>query len=206
MSILKKPYEISVWEDEWDESTGKFIEKKICVIGSDTMTSQSRATSPNLIRNVNGSKRLTFKMYYKYKDTITGEDVTNPFVGLLVAERKVKLKYKGRWYDFIVKDIDENSSTYVYSYQLEDAIVQELSKNGYGATLDEKLSNNMGTAAKLANEVLKETDWTADSEAIVQTIEEALVYLTVNKSLLAYHLLDQKDCGAGVTEEMIEET
>lgn len=206
MSILKKPYEISVWEDEWDESIGKFTERKICVIGSDAMTSQSRATSPNLIRNVNGSKRLTFKMYYKYKDTITGEDVINPFVGLLVAERKVKLKYKGRWYDFIVKDIDENSSTYVYSYQLEDAIVQELSKNGYSATLDEKLQNNMGTAAELANEVLKETDWTADSEAIVQTIEEALVYLKVNEPLIAYHLLDQKDYGAGVAEEMFEGT
>lgn len=206
MSILKKPYEISVWEDEWDESTGKFVEKKICAIGSDTMTSQSRATSPNLIRNVNGSKRLTFKMYYKYKDTITGEDVINPFIDLLVAERKVKLEYKGRWYDFIVKDIDENSATHVYSYQLEDAIVQELSKNGYGVILDEKLQNNMGNAAELANEVLKETDWTAESETIVQTVEEALVYLTLNESLFAYHLLDQKDYAAGITEELIEGT
>ena len=38
MSILKKPYEISVWEDEWEPSSGKFIEKRIFVIGSDKMT------------------------------------------------------------------------------------------------------------------------------------------------------------------------
>jgi hypothetical protein len=67
---------------------------------------------------------------------------------LLVAERKVKLKYgtyiddsgesKDRWYDFIVKNISENSATHQYVYQLEDALVQELSKNGYGVILDEK--------------------------------------------------------------------
>jgi hypothetical protein len=44
MSILRKPYELSVWEDVWDpngvvegEEVGKFVEKKICVIGSDKM-------------------------------------------------------------------------------------------------------------------------------------------------------------------------
>jgi hypothetical protein len=35
MSILVKPYEISVWED--DSVEGKFVEKRICIIGSDQM-------------------------------------------------------------------------------------------------------------------------------------------------------------------------
>jgi hypothetical protein len=62
MSILKKPYELSVWEDVWDSNKengegkpkGGFVEKRICVIGTDKMESQSRALEPTLTRNVNG--------------------------------------------------------------------------------------------------------------------------------------------------------
>jgi hypothetical protein len=35
MSILKKPYEISVWEDVWDNDKNKFVEKRIAIIGTD---------------------------------------------------------------------------------------------------------------------------------------------------------------------------
>jgi thiamine biosynthesis protein ThiC len=47
--------------------------------------------------------------------------------------------------------------------------VQELSKNGFGKTLDAKINKNIGTANELATEVLMETDWevAADSEAFV---------------------------------------
>jgi hypothetical protein len=38
MSILKKPYEVSVWNDEWSSRLQKFVEKKVCTIGSDQMT------------------------------------------------------------------------------------------------------------------------------------------------------------------------
>jgi nitrogen fixation/metabolism regulation signal transduction histidine kinase len=72
-------------------------------------------------------------MYHTYTDRITGEKIRNPFTDLLVAERKVKLKY-GKyedsdgnvhdcWYDFIIKNIQENSADYLYTYQLEDALV-----------------------------------------------------------------------------------
>jgi hypothetical protein len=67
---------------------------------------------------------------------MTGEKVSNPFSDWLVSERKIKLCYENKWYDFIIKDIIENSSNYLYTYQLEDALVQELSKNGFGITLD----------------------------------------------------------------------
>jgi hypothetical protein len=62
MSILKKPYEISVWEDVWDSTNNKFVEQRICVIGTDTMESQARALEPTLTRNVNGQVKFTFKM------------------------------------------------------------------------------------------------------------------------------------------------
>jgi hypothetical protein len=123
MSILKKPYELSIWLDDWDAASGKFVEKKIATIGSDQMFGLIRAIEPNLTRNVNGTKKLTFKMYKKYVDTQSGEKVDNPFCQLLVNERKVKLKYKKKWYDFVVKNITESSSGKTCTYQLEDALV-----------------------------------------------------------------------------------
>jgi hypothetical protein len=89
-------------------------------------------------------------MYKYYIDNETGEQVENKFIEWLVDERKVKLHYKDKWYDFIVKSISENSTNYLYTYQLEDALVQELSKNGFGVVLDEKIRDasglsNMGT-------------------------------------------------------------
>lgn len=179
MSILKKPYELSVWVDEWDTGQNKFVEKRLVVIGTDKMVGQLRAIEPNLSRNVNGTKKLTFRMYKQYVDTATGEKVDNPFCQFLVNERKVKLKYDGAWYDFIVKHVAESSSGKICNYQLEDALVQELTKNGFNKTLDAELMNNIGTVEELANYVLNETDWNVQSETFVQTIEEPLAYVTI---------------------------
>jgi hypothetical protein len=62
-------------------------------------------------------------MYKHYIDNITGEKIDNPFTDLLKNETKVKLYYEDKWYDFIVKNISENSTNYLYTYQLEDALV-----------------------------------------------------------------------------------
>ena len=51
-------YEISIWEDYLDQTpNGKqFLnERKIAVIGSNTMTAQARALEPNLIEEINGT-------------------------------------------------------------------------------------------------------------------------------------------------------
>jgi hypothetical protein len=61
-------------------------------------------------------------MYKHFIDTTTGEKVDNPFIEWLISERKVKLKYEKDedgndiWYDFIIKDVVENSSNYLYTY------------------------------------------------------------------------------------------
>lgn len=195
MSILVKPYEISVWDDVW-ENDG-FVEKRLGVIGSNEMIAQCRVMEPNLVRNVNGVKKLTFKMYHQYIDNMTGEKVTNPFASWMISERKVKLHYEDIDYDFIIKNIVEDSSTYLYTYQLEDAIVQELSKNGFGTILDEQKQNNMGSAETLAKFVMGETDWTVESEKFVEKVEEHLVYATITRSALEnknlYKLSDSND-------------
>lgn len=205
MSILKKPYEISVWEDKWDAAQGKFVEHRLGIIGTHLMTSQNRAHEPKLSRNINGTKKFSFQMYGRYKDTITGELVSNPFVSLLTNERKIKLKYgtyvdddgtvKDQWYDFVIKDVNENSSNYLYTYQLEDLMVQELSKNGFNVVLSEEIrdeagGSNVGTAKQLGQRVLRETDWQVESDTFVEKMEESLVYITIPTTTNIYPLLD----------------
>jgi hypothetical protein len=145
-------------------------------------------------------------MYKQYIDNITGEKTHNLFTDLLQNETKIKLYYENKWYDFVIKNISENSASYLCTYQLEDALVQELSKNGFGITLDADLMNNLGTAKELAEYTLSETDWNVESEVFVQTVEEALVYVSVPAGTKAKHIKDQvKDedgkYSVGVTDE-----
>ena len=198
MSNLNRPYEISVWDDILEGE--EFVEKRLGVIGSDKMLSQSRALNPQLGRNVNGTKTFQFEMYRYYTDNITGKRVENPFSGWLISERKVKLKYAGKWHDFIIKDISENSSTYLYTYKLEDAAVIELSKNGFSVILDEQLNNNLGNPKTLAERVLEDTDWKVKSEVVVQKVEDALVHVTIPVGTMVVHLLDQTNLNEGVQE------
>lgn len=189
MSNLVKPYKIAVYDDVL--GTNGFEEKRLGIIGSDTMIGLNRALEPNLVRNVNGQNKFSFKMYKKYADSVTGEQVTNPFIDWLISERKIKLEYDGRWYDFIIKDINENSSNHLYTYQLEDANVQELSKNGFGITLDAALMNNIGTATELGARVMEQTDWSVDGDVTIQTIDEALVYVSIPANTTVKHIRDQ---------------
>lgn len=198
MSNLNRPYEISVWDDILEGE--KFVEKRLGVIGSDKMLSQNRALNPQLSRKVNGTKTFQFEMYRYYIDNITGKRIENPFTGWLISERKVKLKYAGKWYDFIIKDISENSSTYLYTYKLEDAAVIELSKNGFGVILDEQRNNNLGNPKTLAERVLEDTDWKVKSEVVVQKVEDALVRITIPVETKVIHLLDQTNLSEGVQE------
>jgi hypothetical protein len=62
-------------------------------------------------------------MYGRYIDNETGEEVRNCFIDDLTNEKKIKLWYKNKWHDFVIKNISENSSNYLYTYQLEDAFV-----------------------------------------------------------------------------------
>ena len=191
MSILTKSYAISAWRDELVE--GSLIERKICDIGSDLMEFEGRVLEPTLTKNVNGTKKLTFKMYKKYIDPLTGQKVSNPFFDFLTAESKIKLYYEDKWYDFIIKNVTETLDANLIQYVLEDALVQELAKNGFGVTLDEMLINNTGDVQALATTVLEETDWKVESEVFVEKIKESLIYITIPANTLATHIIDQKN-------------
>ena len=173
-------YEISIWEDVFDSSAGEFKEQKIMVIGASDLLTQSRALQPFFKRGVNGTNELTFEMYYRYEDTITGESVENPFVKYLTNETKIKLKKDDKWYDFIIKDIQEDSVNKLFKYSATDLHVNELSKNGYGLILDTELGNNIGTVSELGNKIFDGTGWDVESETIPQKTEETLVEIKFN--------------------------
>jgi hypothetical protein len=162
MSILKKPYEISVWLDVWDNVTKQFKEEQVAIIGSNTMTSQYRVLEPKLKTNINGTNELTFKMHRRYRDSITGQETLNPFVDLVVNETKLKLKYGDKWYDFLVKNVSQDSNNATYSFSASDLHITELSKNGYGLVMDTSLMNNSGTVTELGEFILKDTEWKLD--------------------------------------------
>lgn len=137
-----------------------YEERKIAVIGSDSMTTYCRAVNPQLVENINGTNTLTFTMYYTYIDE-NGIKQQNPFIrDLLVNERKVKALWKDRWYDFIIKSCIEDSGGKSITYTCQDLFINELSKTGYNIELSAELNNNQGQAHELAARVLAQTDWT----------------------------------------------
>ena len=183
----KDKYEISIWEDypvaEKKEGSitipAHYEERKIAIIGSNTLSSPCRAYNPKLEQNINGTNTFSFEMFQTYRENFVrdGKDeiLTNPFLALLSNERKIKVLWKNKWYDFVIKNISEDTSSRKNTYTCQDLYINELSKNGFNLTFDSELGNNEGTAQELVEKVLEGTDWTLDkkgSQGIQQKKEE----------------------------------
>ena len=182
--VLKKPYLLSVWKDELLEN-GMVVETPIANIGQDNSQSQCYARDVKFKQKLDGANELTFKMYKKFIDNSTGLETYNPLIDLVPNESKLKLKYGEKWYDFIVKNVVQDSSDLSYTYQATDFHVNELAKNGYDLVLDTELMNNTGTAVELGGEVLKSTSWGIAGDVLVQKVEEPLAEMrTINTNSL----------------------
>jgi hypothetical protein len=209
--MIKEPYELSVWEDVIVPAQGEvpeyFEEKKIAVIGSHDFDAPLRAYNVTLKENINSEKTLTFNMLRKIKNE-NGELVDNPLVKLLSNERKLKLRdgeaypfldiadldkedTDERWYDFVIKNIDEDKSTFLNTYTAKELFVNELGKNGWAVTLDTELENNFGTIKELAAAILEGSDWTVspDSYSPTEKIAEPLFKATLTAQLSGTYVL-----------------
>jgi hypothetical protein len=141
-----------------------FEEVQGVIIGSDNIDSVYSAINPIFKENVNGSVELTFNLYYKVFDPDILDFSSNPYVPLLTNEAKIKLKFRDRWYDLVVKSCVEDSTNYMFTYTCKDFYINELNKNGFKVELDAELENNQGTVTKLGKTILKDTDWLIDEE------------------------------------------
>lgn len=180
--ILRDSYELSLWRDvlvnDTEDSYSHFEDKKIAIIGSNSMPAEWRAQEPIFTQNINGSYQLSFYMFYTYIDTYTGEKVRNPFVGKIHNEDKIKLHYKGEWYDFIVKNVVESSDGKTVEYSCEDIFSTELSKTGFHLEFNTELENNNGTIWELGERVLEGSDWKlTDEQGIFQEKTKEATYL-----------------------------
>lgn len=228
--IIKKPYSISIWEDkvyylitEGDEAERYEVDQlpvgrdykilnqytkeiNLATIGSHNSDSPIKAFDPKLVRNINGSNTLTFQLYYRYYDDEVEDFKFNPLIDLLVNERKVKLFYDDRWFDFVVKSIKENSENNTFIYTCKDLHINELSKNGYDITLDIELENNQGTIVELANKILEGSEWKTDKNSpnIKQTNDEALYVYELEEDIEATVLDDFNFTKAGYPEYTID--
>ena len=160
MAILKKEYEISIW-NEYLDSTGKKVESKGAIIGAHDMTYLGRAINPNLRREMKGTNTLTFDMVDRFFDSEKGEFVKNEFIDMLYNEQKIKLHYNNKWYEFYIKNINENrtSEKITKSFECTDSFIEELSRTGYGITFDEELNNSVNELGDFSNEILKDSVW-----------------------------------------------
>ena len=200
MDELKKPYKITLWEDkpryiynQQNEVTNQWLEE-VCIatIGSNTMDTPIRAFNPILTEDLNGSKTFTFITYYRYWDDEAEEFKINPFTNLLVNERKVKLKYGDDWYDFVIKQVQENSENNTFTYTCKDLFVNELGKTGYDVELNIELSNNMGTVTELGERILDGSTWTVDkggSDLLRQYYKESLYAISFDHSINAVEMI-----------------
>ena len=176
-------------KDKYFARTQFYKEIKLCTIGSDTMSSPIRAVKPKLVSKVNGENTFTFTMYSQYWDENTQQLEWNPFMMYLTNERKLKLKYgkdkegKDKWYDFIIKNISEDSSSKAFTYTCKDLFVNELSKTGFELEFDNELGNNMGNQQFLAEKILEGSDWRfkTNSETVSQYLEEPLYEIVLEQ-------------------------
>lgn len=210
--MAKDKYEISLWQDKYVAAVGNipahFEEEKIAVIGSNTITAPCRAYEPTLTENINGSNTFTFKMHYKFKEdrlveveeqfgefarNLKGDGTMydNPFLSLLVNERKVKVYWKDKWYDFVIKNCQVSSDGKHCTYTCRDSYIAELSKTGFNIEFDTELENNQGTAYELALKTLEDTDWTVlEGDTIQQETEEPGYYISTRASFSAENETD----------------
>lgn len=157
--LIKQPYELSIWTEQLED--GIKVEKKGAIIGAHDMTYLGKATNICLKKEIKGTATLSFDMPSKYFDSKLGDYVHNDFVDAILAETKVKLHYKNKWYEFTIKKIVENKKfkAIMYTYTCQDSFIDELSKTGYNITFAPELNNSVEEIGQFMVEILDMSVW-----------------------------------------------
>lgn len=107
----------------------------------------------------------------------------NPFLNFLTNERKIKVKWENKWYDFIIKNCQEDSAAKTVTYTCQDQWTDELSKTGYNIEFSDELQNNQGTIKELISKTVNPTksdigiiSWAAHQDEPLIEKQEETVY------------------------------
>lgn len=160
MAVLKKEYELSIWNEKLD-ANGVKTEMKGPIIGANDMEYLGRATGVKLVKNAKGTSTLTFQMPTKFFDSKVGDFVKNEFIDELYSERKLKLHYKNKWYEFYIKKISEDKrhKAIMKSFTCEDSFIDELSRTGYDIEFSPDLNNSVEESGVFMEEILNGSVW-----------------------------------------------
>lgn len=136
---------------------------------------------------------LSNNYLYLIVQTLQNRDYTgkyeNPFLPLLINERVIKVKWENQWFDFVIKNIQEDSAAKSYTFQCESWLVQELSKQGFNLEFDEKLENNQGSVEELAARILENTNWeVGDIDVGYEYNKESVYYVDINGTFSTFKL------------------
>lgn len=198
-----------------------YEEKKVAIISSNNISSSMQAFNLKLTTNINGTNLFEFQMYHMVPQNQNFNDLTvylkkpqarekkdsnnknqkNPLRNLLFAERKIKLLWQDKWYDFVIKEIEEDKVARISSFKCIDSYVNELSRTGYNITFDTELKNNFGTASELIKQTIKGTDWTYDkdhSDLLQEWSEEPVYEVGITQTIDAFNQVKKNE------EELLE--
>ena len=186
-TVIKENYEISVWRDIYEMRAGEteatWHEDKIAIIGSNTRTDAARAFNPILTVDIYGQETFKFDIYSKYYDE-DGVQVENPYLNLLINEAKVKVKFRGKWHDFIIKEVGEvHGNNFVVSYSCQSLAIYELGKSGYEIDFSEGQNNNVQTASEFMRTALDGSGWKfsrGNANLLEEDLEQAFQISLVN--------------------------
>lgn len=159
MAIQKNEYELSVWNEELINGIKK--ESKGMIIGSHDMSYLGRAAALKIYKTVKGTSALTFQMPTKFFNSEKGEYEKNQFIDELYNERKLKFFYKGEWYEYYIKQIQEDKQfkSIMKVFSCQDGFIDELSRTGYDIEFAPELNNSVEELGLFVEEILDDSVW-----------------------------------------------
>ena len=159
MAIQKHKYELSIWNKELTDDGIK--ESKQQIIGADDMSHLGRTTNVHFKKLLNGTHVLTFQMPSMFFNSEKGDYVQNELIENLFNEQKIKLNFKDKWYELVIKDISEskNHKSIIKNFTCTDGYIDELSRTGYEIILDPELNNSVEEIHNFMENTLENSVW-----------------------------------------------